>query len=391
MLFKRVLSVLFALLMIFGMVSVSASAVSDGASGVSDKEPEYNYIEAVKADFYAFERIWFFIETKIFNNYKIGSERKLMYAAETGGNKWTLKNNINVRYYIPVPSSKGLKIDAKGFSITKTGTIFDMLFYITSGSSLCLHNACLNVQNGVGILNCGYTVLGGSSSIKSTDPDSICIKNEESGTLELFDVSCGKIFNKGSLEMPKGHFANVSGVISTEDSKIIMEAGHIGALTYCAEEITDILIITGGEIDKYEPLQPISFEWPLPSTVKTYISAPFGYINIGPETQVLNRGVNIAAAGGITGQPVLAAAAGEVIIAEYSEFFGNYVVIRHNDVYTTIYAHCSKLLVNEGEWVTGGQHIADAGSTGYVTGPHLYFAVKENGTFVDPMNYIKQP
>ena len=49
-----------------------------------------------------------------------------------------------------------------------------------------------------------------------------------------------------------------------------------------------------------------------------------------------------------------------------------------------IYAHCSKLLVNEGEEVRQGQKIAEVGSTGNSTGPHLHFEIRKSGRYIDP-------
>ena len=66
--------------------------------------------------------------------------------------------------------------------------------------------------------------------------------------------------------------------------------------------------------------------------------------------------------------------------------YGNLVEVRHADGSMTRYAHNSRIIVRSGQRVTQGQHIADMGSTGYSTGPHLHFEVHlpERGT-VNPM------
>lgn len=54
----------------------------------------------------------------------------------------------------------------------------------------------------------------------------------------------------------------------------------------------------------------------------------------------------------------------------------------------TLYAHCSKILVSEGQTVSAGDVIAEVGKTGWATGPHLHIEVIINGTPVDPLDYI---
>lgn len=91
------------------------------------------------------------------------------------------------------------------------------------------------------------------------------------------------------------------------------------------------------------------------------------------------------------GSAIYAANAGTVIVSEYHYSYGYYVVIDHGGGISTLYGHNSKLLVSVGDQVTKGQQIAKAGSTGASTGNHCHFTVRENGTPVDPMNYVVQP
>lgn len=91
------------------------------------------------------------------------------------------------------------------------------------------------------------------------------------------------------------------------------------------------------------------------------------------------------------GSAVTAANAGTVIVSEYHYSYGYYVVIDHGGGISTLYGHNSKLLVAVGDQVTKGQQIAKAGSTGYSTGSHIHFCVRENGVHVDPLGYVNQP
>ena len=114
---------------------------------------------------------------------------------------------------------------------------------------------------------------------------------------------------------------------------------------------------------------------------KGRLTSPFGY-----RWGRLHRGVDLAAS---TGTPIYASDRGVVICAEYKNSYGNLVKIDHQNGYVTHYAHCSELLVSEGEVVTQGQLIARVGNTGNSTGPHLHFEIFYNSEPQNPFNYIK--
>ena len=99
-------------------------------------------------------------------------------------------------------------------------------------------------------------------------------------------------------------------------------------------------------------------------------------------TRRLHSGVDIAAP---SGQPIIAAAAGQVVSAGWRGGYGQAVVIDHGGGLATLYAHQSRLLVSAGQVVAAGQQIGEVGTTGQSTGPHLHFEVRENGTPRDPM------
>ena len=125
-------------------------------------------------------------------------------------------------------------------------------------------------------------------------------------------------------------------------------------------------------------------DWPVPGWYN--ISSPFGP-RLHPiyKTWRNHNGIDIPA---YSGTPIVAAASGEVVIAQYSSSYGNYVLLDHGDGYATIYAHCSKLLVTVGQAVARGEAIAKVGTTGWSTGNHLHFGVQVGGEWVDPMEYV---
>ncbi|MEB3309233.1 MAG: peptidoglycan DD-metalloendopeptidase family protein [Snowella sp.] len=101
----------------------------------------------------------------------------------------------------------------------------------------------------------------------------------------------------------------------------------------------------------------------------------------------MHRGIDIAAP---IGTPIMASASGEVITAGWnSGGFGNLVKLRHADGSVTLYAHNSRILVRTGQFVAQGQQIAEMGSTGRSTGPHLHFEIRPNGTTaVNPVTLL---
>jgi murein DD-endopeptidase MepM/ murein hydrolase activator NlpD len=90
------------------------------------------------------------------------------------------------------------------------------------------------------------------------------------------------------------------------------------------------------------------------------------------------------------GNPVSAAAAGTVTFAGGSSCcsYGLYVIVKHSDGYTTLYAHLSSYSVSEGQEVTQGQLLGKSGSTGRSTGAHLHFEVRKDGVAVDPLTLL---
>lgn len=158
-----------------------------------------------------------------------------------------------------------------------------------------------------------------------------------------------------------------------------------------SEDYTDLwneLIGGGGEIimSGSSWVSKGYFIWPLPETFT--ITSYFG-TRVDPISGVVKThgGTDIAAPGGT---PILAAADGTVVVASYdADGYGFYVKLKHDDTYSTIYGHCSVLLVSAGQTVKQGQVIAKVGSTGYSTGNHLHFEVIQNGVRVNALDFYQ--
>ncbi|VXB28172.1 Peptidase M23 [Burkholderia sp. 8Y] len=89
-----------------------------------------------------------------------------------------------------------------------------------------------------------------------------------------------------------------------------------------------------------------------------------------------------------TGTPILASAGGRVIQAGERNGYGNAVDIRHGNGMVTRYGHASRILVTEGQYVMPGDEVAEVGSTGRSTGPHLHFEVIVGGAQLNPKPYL---
>jgi Membrane proteins related to metalloendopeptidases len=125
--------------------------------------------------------------------------------------------------------------------------------------------------------------------------------------------------------------------------------------------------------------------WPLPASRR--ITSDYGMRAVPVAGAGANHnGIDIGAP---TGTQIIAAAAGEVVISQYSYSAGNYIMINHGNGVYTVYMHCSQLLVSKGQYVAQGTPIGLVGSTGYSTGPHLHFGVRVNGSYVNPWGYVK--
>lgn len=95
----------------------------------------------------------------------------------------------------------------------------------------------------------------------------------------------------------------------------------------------------------------------------------------------MHTGVDIGAP---RGAPVQAAAGGRVLYTGWFGGYGKIVIIDHGGGISTLYAHLSQILTEEGRSVRQGQIIGRVGSTGYSTGPHVHFEVRVNGRPIDP-------
>lgn len=220
---------------------------------------------------------------------------------------------------------------------------------------------------------------------------------------ELLDHLCcdienammqGQSFNEALLlNQERLNESEVKKIHSSNQSKFIMAKLFIGALMLAsvalssfdfigtAVPVEDIAISNPLEV---VPLEPPSI-CPL-STADFKLSSAFGP-SIHPITQKkrMHQGVDWKAP---TGTPIQSAGDGIVLEAGDKGKYGNCIIIVHDDMYQTLYAHLESIDVKEGDKVALGQRIGTVGSTGMSTGAHLHYEVIRNGVKVNPLSYI---
>lgn len=126
-------------------------------------------------------------------------------------------------------------------------------------------------------------------------------------------------------------------------------------------------------------------DWLLPARGR--ISTLFGERRLRNGKYVgRHRGLDIAAK---SGSPVLAAAAGKVVLAGSYRKHGKTVVLDHGQGVTSLYLHMSAIHVKKGQTVSRGDRLGSVGSTGVSTGPHLHWSVYVHGTSLEPYTFVR--
>ena len=167
-------------------------------------------------------------------------------------------------------------------------------------------------------------------------------------------------------------------LLAEVSSQIEAHEGHVARLEQESKEIE--LEILRRQVR--EGRAPGTLAWP----VGGRITSPFGW-RIHPILggRRLHTGIDL---GSVTGEPIHAAANGTVILAEQWGGYGRTVVVDHGGGLSTLYAHQSSISVSVGDEVLAGDVVGHIGCSGFCTGPHLHFEVREVGAPVDPMLYL---
>ncbi|MDP5171737.1 MAG: M23 family metallopeptidase [Bacteroidia bacterium] len=155
----------------------------------------------------------------------------------------------------------------------------------------------------------------------------------------------------------------------------------MGSMTMLKSQASHIRPIDPFEIDIVPTTRPVPEGFPLGSVFGMRKHPILG-------VDKMHQGIDFPAP---TGTPVLATAAGKVILAfsgADSSSFGNHIRIWHDEEYETLYAHLSELYVIENDIVSEGDTIGYVGNTGRSTNAHLHYEVIRDGVHVDPEDYL---
>lgn len=191
------------------------------------------------------------------------------------------------------------------------------------------------------------------------------------------------------------------------------------ALTTAATTMSDYLSRYGGDIRKAlaaynagpgrvnQLVAALGANWEagLPAETKGYLQTILSASNArrgssassrlllpasGAITQEYHDGHSALDIGANSGAPIRASADGRVVsVQKLDDGYGWHVVVDHGGGLQTLYAHASAMHVRPGQQVRRGQVIAEVGSTGKSTGPHLHYEVRRNGVAVDPTPYLR--
>ncbi len=121
---------------------------------------------------------------------------------------------------------------------------------------------------------------------------------------------------------------------------------------------------------------------------KNCVSSDYGYrIHPIKNSKQFHKGIDIAKPAGSEINTILD---GKVVLVRYSETgYGYHLIVDHGGGITSLYAHCSEILVDVGQEISAGEQIAKVGTTGDSTGNHLHFEVRKDGENQDPKGYLK--
>lgn len=117
-----------------------------------------------------------------------------------------------------------------------------------------------------------------------------------------------------------------------------------------------------------------------------HVQYPLKSIKINQGYDFFHPGIDFE---GTTGDPVYAIMAGEVVAIQRSNFaYGNAILVRHGDNYSSLYAHLSKINVKEGQKVNLETILGEVGSSGRSSGDHLHLEIRENGRPINPLSML---
>ncbi|ARC83356.1 peptidase M23 family protein [Clostridium argentinense CDC 2741] len=205
------------------------------------------------------------------------------------------------------------------------------------------------------------------------------VKDKYIDTAKLEDIESIDTNNNISYEKVK---CNLSSVMTSEQI--------VNSIVYHNNNEEKLITFTVTKIEKTKPVINLDYEDSSVAFLEKQLYVPANGVitsHFGERWGAMHKGLDI---GANENTPIKAAFNGRVTFSGVLNGYGNVIILSHDNNVETLYAHCNKLYVNEGESISKGQHIADVGNTGNSTGPHLHFEIRVNGEAVDPLKYIME-
>jgi len=313
---------------------------------------------------------------------------------------YTLKKNITLEE--PLVLNGYLDIEGNGYKITSS--TYDgskgVLFKVGSKGYLSLSNITITGEKTSLISNNNYLFL--KKVTAHSNGKYVAIQNQKGASCEIYG---GKFTaNKNNiLILYQNSKTKIDGsaTFNAPNNNDIWIAGPYASIDFYSATVNDIYVVPGKQnyiynhnnkasIGKIEPA--FNFLFPVPKY--TRVSSEWSKNRTLNGVTKPHGGIDIAAP---KGNAIVASEAGTVVhVKNDADGYGLYLTIKHEEAgktYYTRYAHCSRIVVKAGQTVSRGTKIAEVGSTGNSTGPHLHFEIRTENDYkfehtLNPRPYI---
>ena len=200
-----------------------------------------------------------------------------------------------------------------------------------------------------------------------------------------YDTNFKELYDNAKNQF-QAWFSTTNNEETNQEQQENTEQNGIGG---ASEEIGQENVIENEQVqltEEEQDIQDVKNTTAFIKPVEGTVSSPYGQRDNATGTVPKNHtGTDIAA---ITGTKIKSATEGEVVLVSEEGDYGKHLKVQIGEV-SIIYAHCNNIYVKQGDKVTQGQEIAEVGSTGNSTGPHLHFEVRVHERTVDPQRILE--
>lgn len=284
--------------------------------------------------------------------------------------------NINIE-----PKRKISRLTKTFIQVITSMALFGIIYFIDQTNSYAFDSIKPIVSNDMNIPQIYSNIDGIIKDIsKSLQDDS----NNSTSIIENIKNKINKDGNNNDIE---NHNVIENGKDNDENNSL-SDNNQLNTNTLQAENETMSNGIGGNEATEVnETDQDVSYIKNNASFIKPVsgtVTSGFGTRTPTDIVTANHSGVDI---GANIGSDIVAAMEGTVTLISSDGDYGNHIEISNGEI-MTLYAHCSKIVVNQGDHIVQGQKIAEVGSTGRSTGPHLHFEIRKSNKAVNPQEIL---